>query len=73
VHQEDDSASVTRGSPRSGRNVRERVPLLAIPPPDQDREPYLQSRQVDHGSESLSQVENWPVASISIVQWDNTG
>jgi hypothetical protein len=42
--------------------VRERVPLLAIQPADQDREPYLESRHVDHGAESRSQVENWPVA-----------
>ena len=53
--------------------VREHVPLVAIQPADQDREPYLESRQVDHGPESISQVENWPVRSFSIVQWDNTG
>jgi hypothetical protein len=37
--------------------VRERVPLLAIQPADQDREPHLARRHVDHGA-SLQDLAN---------------
>jgi hypothetical protein len=50
--------------------VRERVPLLATPAADQDCEPHLERRHVDHGRESTSQVTNWARRSSSIVQWD---
>jgi hypothetical protein len=42
--------------------VRDRVPLLTVQPADQDREPYLERRHVDHAPESISQLENGPIA-----------
>ncbi len=35
---------------------------MATPAADQDCEPHLERRHVDHGHESTSQVTNWPVA-----------
>jgi ectoine hydroxylase-related dioxygenase (phytanoyl-CoA dioxygenase family) len=47
--------------------VGQRLPLLTIHPADQDSEPHLESRHVDHVRESISQAENGLIRTVDRV------
>jgi hypothetical protein len=47
--------------------VGQRLPLLTIQPADQDSEPHVESRHVDHVRESISQAENGLIRAVDRV------
>jgi hypothetical protein len=53
--------------------VRQRLSLLTIQPADQDREPHLESRHVEHGANLYHKAEAWRDRAPSIEMWDSSG
>ena len=47
--------------------------LLTIQPADQDREPHVKSRHVEHGENLYHKAEHWHQRPPSIEMWDSSG
>ena len=58
-----------RGSPPS---IRDRLPLLAIPPAAEDGEHHVESRRVDQRGESTNTQPKLAVRTVSAKLWDST-
>ena len=52
--------------------IRDRLPLLAIPPAAEDGEHHVESRRVDQRGESTNTQPKLAVRTVSAKLWDST-